>query len=95
MRLSNIVYCSEGKVKGAMRENLVSMSCAEGQSPNVEDLCVAMFIEGARVLGVSFNAPMSLDAQEKILQAAHSLREKLALLLEFQGDLEPLSELPN
>jgi hypothetical protein len=38
---------------------------------------------------------MSLDAQEKILQAAHALREKLALLMEFQGDLEPLSELPN
>jgi hypothetical protein len=78
-----------------MQENLLSMSCAEGQSPNVEDLCVAMFIEGARVLGVNFNAPMSLDAQEKILQAAHSLREKLALLLEFQSYLEPLSELPN
>jgi hypothetical protein len=79
-----------------MQENFVSMTCAEGQSPNIEDLCVAMFIEGARVLGIDFHAPMALDAQEKILQAAaHALREKLALLLEFQGDLEPLSELPN
>jgi hypothetical protein len=71
------------------------MSSAEGPSPNVEDLCVAMFLEGARVLGAKLHAPISLDDQAKILQAAHALGEKLALLLEFQCAAEPESELPN
>ena len=72
-----------------------SISSAEGRSPNVEDLCVAMFLEGARVLGVALNAPISIDDQEKILRAANALGERLALLLDFQAAAEPESGLPN
>jgi hypothetical protein len=78
-----------------MQENRVSVSCADSHSPNVEDLCEAMFIEGARVLGFTFDAPISLEAQEKIRQAAHSLGEKLAILLEIMSATESDSELGN
>lgn len=71
------------------------MSSAEADSTNVDDLCVAMFLEGARVLGAKLNAPISFDDQAKILQAANALGEKLAFLLEFQCAAEPESELPN
>ena len=74
-----------------MRENCVSVSCAEGHSLGIEDLCIAMFIEGARVLGFTVDSPISLDAQKKILQAASSLSEKLAVLLEFHSDIKPVS----
>jgi hypothetical protein len=75
-----------------MPANLVSMSDAYGQLPNVDDLCVAMFLEGARLLGIKDDAPMSLDAQAKILEAAASLGERLAVLLEIQGDHESARE---
>jgi hypothetical protein len=78
-----------------MQENRVSVSCAEGHSPSVEDLCEAMLIEGARVLGIAFDAPLSLEAQQKILWAAYSLSERLALLLEIGGAVECESELRN
>ena len=71
------------------------MSSAEHRSPNVEDLCVAMFLEGARVLGAKLNAPISLDDQAKILEAVNALGERLAFLLEFQCAAETESELPN
>jgi hypothetical protein len=71
-----------------MEKNRISIACAEGHSPNLEDLVEAMFIEGARVLGFEFNAPISVDAQEKIVQAANSLSEKLAILLELTNDIE-------
>jgi len=54
-----------------------------------------MFIEGARVLGFTVDSPISLDAQKKILQAASSLSEKLAVLLEFHSDIKPVSEIGN
>ena len=69
-----------------MRGNSISTYYDAAQSPNIDDLCVAMFLEGARVLGINSDAPMSLDAQAKILEAAASLGEKLAALLEMQGD---------
>jgi hypothetical protein len=72
-----------------------SMSSAEGRSANVEDLCVAMFLEGARMLGAKLNAPISLDDQAKILRAANALGEKLAFLLAFQSAATLESELPN
>jgi hypothetical protein len=71
-----------------MRENYVSVSCAEGHSPNVDDLCEAMFIEGARMLGIPYNAPLSVEDQEKILLAACSLGNRLALLLEIGNAIE-------
>jgi hypothetical protein len=61
------------------------MSPIERYSPDVEDLCVAMFLEGARMLGVSSDSPMSLEAQARILEAAASLGEKLAMLLQMQS----------
>jgi hypothetical protein len=73
----------------------LSMSSAERSSLQVEDLCVAMFLEGARVLGAKLNTPISLDDQAKILEAVNALSEKLAFLLEFQCAAEPESELPN
>jgi hypothetical protein len=75
-----------------MPANLVSMPHAYSQ-PNVDDLCVAMFLEGARLLGIKDNAPMSLDAQARILEAAASLGERLAVLLEMQGGDESEREL--
>ena len=68
-----------------MPANFDTMPDVYGQ-PNVDDLCVAMFLEGARLLGVNADAPMSLDAQAKILEAAASLGERLAALLEMQGN---------
>jgi len=54
-----------------------------------------MFIEGARILGISFDQPISLEAQQKIMQAASSLSEKLAVLLEITGETECELELGN
>ena len=51
---------------------------------SVEDLSKAMFIEGARVLGFQAAATIPLEAQEKILQAAASIVERLPLLLQIQ-----------
>jgi len=65
---------------------MLSIYSDVAESTNIDDLCVAMFLEGARVLGINSDAPMSLDAQAKILEAAASLGEKLAALLEMQGD---------
>lgn len=75
-----------GEATKTMRGNSISTYHDAAQSPNIDDLCVAMFLEGARVLGINSDAPMSLDAQAKILEAAASLGEKLAALLEMQGD---------
>ena len=68
-----------------MPANSISMSPGACHVPNVEDLCVAMFLEGARVLGITSDAPISLEAQARILEAAASLGEKLAFLLEMQS----------
>jgi hypothetical protein len=76
-------------------ESRIVVSCAEGHSPEVEDLCEAMFIEGARVLGYAYDAPIPLEAQEKILQAANSLVEKLAVLLAINGNIQTEERLGN
>jgi hypothetical protein len=78
-----------------MEKNRISVSCAEGHSPDVEDLCQAMFIEGARVLGFNFDEPISQEAQEKILHAANFLGERLAILLEISGEITHELELGN
>jgi hypothetical protein len=78
-----------------MQKNRMSVSCAAGHSPGVEDLCQAMFIEGARVLGFDFDLPISLEAQAKILQAVNSLCEKLAVLLEMSDELTHELEIGN
>jgi len=78
-----------------VREDRVSVSCADGHSPDVEDLCQAMLIEGARVLGFAFGANISLEAQEKIAQAAYSLGERLAILLQIGNEVNCEAELAN
>ena len=78
-----------------MLETSISVSCVDGHSANIEDVCEAMFIEGARMLGFSFDEPISLEAQQKIMQAASSLSEKLAVLLEITGEAECELELGN
>jgi len=54
-----------------------------------------MLIEGARVLGFAFGAKISLEAQEKIAQAAYSLGERLAILLEIGNEVKCEPELAN
>jgi len=78
-----------------MLETSISVSCVDGQSANIEDVCEAMFIEAARMLGIAFDEPISLEAQQKIMQAASSLSEKLAVLLEITGEAECELELGN
>ena len=77
------------------RESRVLVSCAEGHSPDIEDLCEAMFIEGARVLGFAFDAPIPVEQQEKILQAANSLVEKLTVLIAINGEIGTESQIGN
>ncbi len=55
--------------------------------PEVHEVCRAMFIEGARVMGFPLNAPLPLNAQQTILEAAQILAQKLALMMEIQRDL--------
>ncbi len=45
-----------------------------------------MFVEGARVLGFSLEARISLKAQEQILEAAQILADELATLLQMQRE---------
>jgi hypothetical protein len=78
-----------------MRENRVPVSPDEDHSPDIEDLCEAMFIEGARVLGFALDAPISSDAPQKILRAANFLGEKLTILLALLAEAEPEFEFGN
>ena len=78
-----------------MIENRVPASRDEDHSPDIEDLCEAMFIEGARVLGFTLDAPISSDAQQKIQRAANSLGEKLGILLAILAEAEPEFEFGN
>jgi hypothetical protein len=54
-----------------------------------------MLIEGARALGFAFGANISLEAQEKIAQAAYSLGERLAILLQIGNEVNCEAELAN
>ena len=50
------------------------------------DLCQAMFIEGARVLGFSGEAPMPREVQERVFLAATLVADGLGLLLQDEND---------
>jgi hypothetical protein len=79
-----------------LEDRVPSAVCAEDHSADIEDLCEAMFLEGARVLGFAFgDQPISLDAQEKIRQAANALSEKLTLLAQMQRAVQCETELGN
>jgi hypothetical protein len=74
----------------------MSVSYVDDGAPNVEDLCEAMFLEGARLLGFALGEqPISLEAQEMIQQAANFLSEKLLFLVKMQKAVQCESELGN
>jgi hypothetical protein len=76
-------------------QSRISVTCEEGRAPDLEDVCEAMFIEGARVLGYSYDAPIPSEAQEMILQAASMLAEKLTVLVALKGEIDSETEVGN
>ena len=50
------------------------------------ELCQAMFIEGARVLGFAGEAPMPREVQEQVFLAATLVADGLGLLLRGADD---------
>ena len=52
------------------------------------DLCQAMFLEGARVLGFSGETPMPREVQRQLLLAAGLIADGLGILLEQDDDAE-------
>jgi hypothetical protein len=52
------------------------------------ELCQAMFIEGARVLGFAGEAPMPREVQEQVFLAATLVADGLGLLLQDEDDDE-------
>ena len=56
------------------------------------ELCQAMFIEGARVLGFAGEAPMPREVQEQVFLAATLIADGLGLLLQTEDD-DPEQEL--
>jgi hypothetical protein len=52
------------------------------------DICQAMFIEGARVLGYTGEAPMPKEVQEQVFLAATLVADGLGLLLQDEDDDE-------
>jgi len=50
------------------------------------ELCQAMFIEGARVLGFAAEAPMPREFQEQVFLAATLVADGLGLLLQNEDD---------
>jgi hypothetical protein len=68
-------------------ENYIS---TKPQFPNdpvsLGDICQAMFIEGARVLGYTGEAPMPREVQEQVFLAVTLMADGLGLLLEAEND---------
>jgi hypothetical protein len=50
------------------------------------DICQAMFIEGARVLGYTGEAPMPKEVQEQVFLAVTLMADGLGVLLEAEND---------
>jgi hypothetical protein len=67
----------------------------EGTSPDPGYLCDAMFIAGARALGLGLNEEISPEAQEKIIEAAAVLVERLREILKMTTSPEEERELGN
>ena len=78
-----------------MKEESMTGCCAETYSPEIEDLLDAMFIAGARALGLAVHERISTDAVEKILLAASSMAERLNTLLTLLNGAEGESEIGN
>ena len=78
-----------------MAEKLLTLVSVPERAPTVEDLCHAMFIEGARLLGFARTNQIPIEAQEKILIAAGHIVEGLTNLLGVQSNAECETELGN
>jgi hypothetical protein len=66
-----------------MSVSSVTTVATESASPNVGDLSAAMFIAGARALGLQPNEVIAPEAQEKIIMAATVLVEGLREVLKM------------
>jgi hypothetical protein len=75
-----------------MQKHNLSKRATEAYLPTAGDLCKAMFIEGARVLGFTLEAPIPREAQERILQAADLLANGLTVLLGGNAGADPEGE---
>ena len=70
-------------------ENRISSKPPLPSDPvSLGDLCQAMFIEGARVLGFTGEAPMPREVQERVFLAATLVADGLGLLLQDENDDE-------
>ena len=68
-------------------ENRISTKPQDPSDPvSLGDLCQAMFIEGARVLGFSGEALMPREVQERVFLAATLVADGLGLLLQDEND---------
>jgi hypothetical protein len=63
----------------------VPASNKEGRSPDLGDLCEAMFIEGSRTLGFDFTDEIPPVVQEQIMKTAAQLAERLGNLISIQA----------
>ena len=70
-------------------ENRISTKPQVPSDPvSLGDLCQAMFIEGARVLGYTGEAPMPKEVQEQVFLAVSLMADGLGLLLQAENDDE-------
>jgi hypothetical protein len=76
--------------KEELIQTVGNRSSAKSQVPgdpiSLGDLCQAMFIEGARVLGFAGEATMPREVQEQVFLAATLMADGLGLLLQTQDD---------
>jgi len=63
----------------------VPASNKEDRSPDLGDLCEAMFIEGSRTLGFDFTDEIPPAAQGKIMKAAARPAERLGNMISIQA----------
>jgi hypothetical protein len=73
----------------------VPASNKEARSPDLGDLCEAMFIEGSRTLGFDFTDEIPPAAQGQIMKAAAQLAERLGNMISIQASAGNSSELGN
>ena len=68
-------------------ENRISSKPPLPSDPvSLGDLCQAMFIEGARVLGFAGEAPMPREVQEQVFLAVTLMADGLGQLLEAENE---------
>ncbi len=73
----------------------VPASNKEGRSPDLGDLCEAMFIEGSRALGFDFTDEIPPAAQGQIMKAAAQLAERLGNIISIQASAGNSAEFGN